>query len=121
MPELIGSPTPIDSVGNKTKPCDEYVGLVNTGESKVSITVVHSPIGWEGIGQRADYDEYRIVLKGMLHVEHEGGTMDVAPKQGLHVKPGEWVRFSTPGEGGADYINVCVPAFSLALVRREKQ
>ncbi len=120
MPELIGSPTQIDSVGNKTKLCDEYVGLVNTGESKVSITVVHSPIGWEGIGQWADYDEYRIVLKGMLRVEHAGGTLEVRATQALHVKPGEWVRFSTPGEGGADYINVCLPAFSLATVHREK-
>jgi len=111
----------MESVGNKTKFVDEYVGFVNTGESRASITVVHSPMGWEGLAQWADYDEYRIVLKGMLRVEHAGGTLDVGAKQGLHVKPGERVRFSTPGEDGADYINVCLPAFSAATVHRAKR
>jgi hypothetical protein len=120
MPKLIGSPTPIDSVGNRTKLADEYVGLVNTGERRVSITVVHSPTGWEGVAQWADYDEYRIVLKGVLHVEHAGGALDVVSSQALHTKRGEVVRFSTPGEGGADYINVCLPAFSAATVHRGK-
>jgi len=120
MPKLIGSPTPIASVGNKPKLCDEYVGLVNTGESRVSITVVRSPGGWEGTAQYGEYDEYRIVLKGVLHVEHAGGTIDVEAGQALYVEPLEWVRFSTPREGGAEYINVCTPAFSRALIHREK-
>ena len=120
MPELIGSPTPISSVGNKPKVCDEFVGLVNTGESRISITVVRSPGGWEGTDQYGEYDEYRVVLKGMLRVEHAGGTIDVEAGQGLSVKPLEWVRFSTPREGGAEYINVCTPAFSRATIHREK-
>ena len=120
MPELIGSPTPISSVGNKPKLCDEFVGLVNTGEPRLSVTMVHSPAGWEGASQYGEYDEYRVVLKGMLRVEHSGGTIDVEAGQALHVKPLEWVRFSTPLEGGADYINVCMPAFSRATVHRDK-
>src|ERR1035441_2907929 len=120
MPELIGSPTPISSVGNKPKLCDEFVGLVNTGESRISITVVRSPGGWEGTDQYGEYDEYRVVLKGMLRVEHAGGTIDVEAGQGLSVKPLEWVRFSTPREGGAEYVNVCTPAFSRATIHREK-
>jgi mannose-6-phosphate isomerase-like protein (cupin superfamily) len=119
MPILIASPTPIDSVGNKPKLCDEFVGLVNTGESKLSLTVVRSPKGWEGVSQWADYDEYRIVLGGSLHVDYAGGAMDVNAGQGLHVKPAEWVRFSTPGEEGAEYINVCTPAFSAKTVHRK--
>jgi ethanolamine utilization protein EutQ len=120
MPSLIGSPTPISSVGNKPKLCDEYVGLVNTGDAEVSITMVRSPAGWEGTAQYGEYDEYRIVLKGMLRVEHSEGSIDVEAGQGLHVKPLEWVRFSTPNEGGAEYINVCTPAFSPAIIHREK-
>jgi mannose-6-phosphate isomerase-like protein (cupin superfamily) len=120
MPELIASPTPISSVGNIPKLCDEFVGLVNTGESRISITVVRSPAGWEGTDQYGEYHEYRLVLKGMLRVEHAEGTIDVEAGQALYVKPLEWVRFSTPREGGADYINVCTPAFSRALVHRDE-
>ncbi len=120
MAELIGSPTPIASVGNKPKLCDEHVGLVNTGESRVSITRVHSPTGWIGDAQYGEYDEYRLVLDGMLRIEHAGGTIDIEAGQTVHVQPLEWVRFSTPREGGADYINVCIPAFSRATVHREK-
>jgi mannose-6-phosphate isomerase-like protein (cupin superfamily) len=119
MPELIGSPTPISSVGNIPKLCDEFVGLVNTGDSKISITLVHSPAGWEGVNQYGEYHEYRVVLKGMLRVEHPGGAIDVEAGQALSVKPLELVRFSTPREGGAEYINVCMPAFSRAIVHRE--
>ena len=120
MPELIGSPTEISSVGNMPKGCNEFGGLVNTGEPEVSITVVHSPAGWEGTDQYGEYHEYRLVLKGMLRVEHAGGTIDVEAGQALSVTPLEWVRFSTPREGGAEYINVCTPAFSRATLHREK-
>jgi mannose-6-phosphate isomerase-like protein (cupin superfamily) len=116
MPKLIGSPTPIAAVGNVPKLCDEFVGLVNTGDSKVSVTMVRSPAGWQGSVQYGEYDEYRVVLKGTLHVEHNGGAMDVAAGQALHVKPLEWVKFSTPG--AAEYLNVCTPAFSRAIVHR---
>jgi ethanolamine utilization protein EutQ (cupin superfamily) len=120
MPKLIGSPTTVACVGNMSKYADEYVGLVNTGNAKVSITVVHSPAGWVGVGQYTDYHEYRIVLKGLLQVEHAEGTMDVEPGQALDIPPEEWVRYSTPGDGGADYVTVCTPAFSRAGVHRDE-
>lgn len=120
MPKLIASPTQIAAVGNLTKYADEYIGLVNTGESKLSITLVQSPAGWQGVGQYADYREYRIVYKGVLHVQYEDGTLEVEAGQGLEVNPGEWVRYSTPGEAGADYVTVCVPAFSRAGVHRDE-
>jgi ethanolamine utilization protein EutQ len=120
MPILIGSPTPIASVGNKPKLCDEYVGVVNTSEPNISITVVDSPAGWEGVAQYGEYDEYRIVLTGVLRVEHERGAIEAEAGQAVHVQPLEWVRFSTPKEGGARYINICTPAFSPATIHRQK-
>jgi hypothetical protein len=120
MPKLIGSPTPIASVGNIPKFADEYVGLTNTGDTKVSITRVQSPGGWIGVWQYSDYREYRLVLTGLLRVEHADGSLDVQAGQGLDVKPGEEVRYATPDEGGADYVTVCLPAFSRARVHREK-
>jgi hypothetical protein len=120
MPKLIGSPTPIASKGNMTKFANEYVGLVNTGEAKISITLVHSPAGWEGVGQYSDYREYRVVLKGLVGAVHAAGTKDIEAGQGLDVSPGEWVRYCTPDEGGADYLTVCMPAFSRASVHRDE-
>jgi mannose-6-phosphate isomerase-like protein (cupin superfamily) len=120
MPKLIASPTPISCVGNMTKIADEFVGMVNTSESKISITLVRSPAGWEGVGQYADYHEYRVVHKGLLRVEHAEGTVDVEAGQGLDIEAGEWVRFSTPGETGAEYFTVCLPAFTLARVHRDE-
>ncbi len=121
MPKLIGSPTQISSVGNKPKLCDEYVGVVNTGEARLSITSVRSPAGWQGVAQYGEYDEYRLVLNGMLRVEYEGGQIDAQAGQALHVLPLEWVRFSTPNEDGAEYINICTPAFSSATIHRDKR
>jgi len=121
VPKLIASATPISSVGNITKFADEYVGLVNTGDSKISITLVHSPAGWVGHGQYSDYREYRLVYKGRLQVEHSKGALDVLAGQALDVNPGEWVRYSTPDEGGADYLTVCIPAFSRASVHRDEE
>src|SRR5437879_2656950 len=103
MPKLIVSPTPISSVGNISKVANEYVGLVNTGERAISITLVHSPPGWKGIGQYADYREYRVIYGGVLHVEHSDGEMDIESGQALEIGAGEWVRFSTPGSAGAEY------------------
>ena len=119
MPELIGSPVRIEAVGNKPKLVDEYFGLVNTGDAKVSIAHMRSPGGWQEPGQRPEFEEFTLVLKGMLRVEHEGGTMDVGPGQAVRTRPGEWVRYSTPLEEGAEYIAVCLPAFSPATVRRD--
>jgi len=119
MLKLIVSPTVIPCVGNITKCADEFVGLVNTGDSQVSITRVQSPPGWVGIGQYSDYHEWRILLAGVLHVEHPDGAFDVQPGQALDIEPGQWVRYSTPEPAGADYMTVCIPAFSRAGVYRE--
>jgi mannose-6-phosphate isomerase-like protein (cupin superfamily) len=120
MPKLIGSPTQIATVGSLPKFSDEYVGLVNTGNSKVSITHMHSPPRWEGVGRTALFHEFKVVFKGSIHVTSPAGDIDVAAGQAVHVEPGEWVRFSTPSEEGADYITVCTPAFSRAAVRRDE-
>jgi mannose-6-phosphate isomerase-like protein (cupin superfamily) len=120
MPKLIGSPTQIATVGSLPKFSDEYVGLVNTGDSKVSITWMRSPAGWEGIGRTAEFHEYKIVLRGSVRVTSPEGEVDVARGQAVHVEPGEWVRYSTPSAEGADYVTVCTPAFSRALVQRDQ-
>jgi len=121
MPKVIASPTPLASVGNVTKYALEFVGMVNTGNSKLSISRVQSPSGWVGVGQYADYHEYRLILAGELHVElPDGEALDVPAGQALDIEPGEWVRYSTPGPAGADYITVCVPAFSRAAVHRDE-
>ena len=120
MPKLIASPTLIPCVGNITKRASEFVGLVNTGDAKISITLLQSPAGWVGIGQYSDYHEYRLVLAGLLHVEHADGAFDVQPGQCLDIEPGEWVRYSTPAPDGADYVTVCLPAFTRARVHRDE-
>ena len=119
MPKLIVSPTVVECVGNMNKTASEFVGLVNTGDEEVSITRVKSPAGWVGLGQNSDYREYRLVLAGILHVEHADGAFGMEAGQCLDVEPGEWVRYSTPGPAGADYITVCIPAFSRASVHRD--
>jgi quercetin dioxygenase-like cupin family protein len=120
MPKLIASPTPIGCVGSISKFANEFVGLVNTGNSKLSITRVQSPAGWVGVGQYADYHEYRLILSGMLHVEYDAGSFDAQAGQCVDIEPGEWVHYSSPEAGGADYVTVCLPAFSLATVHRDK-
>jgi mannose-6-phosphate isomerase-like protein (cupin superfamily) len=119
MPKLIASPTLISCVGNITKFAHEFVGMVNTGDTKLSITRVQSPPGWVGVGQHSDYHEYRLMLAGLLHVEQPDGACDVQAGQCLDIDAGEWVRYSTPGSAGADYVTVCVPAFSRASVHRD--
>ena len=120
MPKLIASPTIIPCVGNITKVASEFVGMVNTGDVKLSITRVQSPPGWVGLGQYSDYREYRLVLAGFLHVEYAGGDYDVLAGQCLDIEPDEWVRYSTPGPDGADYVTVCLPAFTRARVHRDE-
>jgi mannose-6-phosphate isomerase-like protein (cupin superfamily) len=119
MPKLIASPTIIPCVGNMAKVADEFVGLVNTGDASLSITRVQSPSGWVGVGQYSDHREYRLLLAGSLHVEHPDGAFDLSAGQCLDIEPGEWVRYSTPGPIGADYVTVCMPAFSRAGVHRD--
>ena len=119
VPTLIAKPTRIEAAGNKPKLIDEYVGRVNSRDEGVSVAHMRSPSGWVEPGQRPTFDEYTVVLRGMLRVEHEGGVVDVQAGQAIHTQPGEWVRYSTPGEEGAEYLAVCLPAFSPDTVRRD--
>ena len=120
MPLLIESPTIIAAAGNKPKIIQEFFGAVNSRESGVSIAHMRSPGGWVEPGQRPEFDEYTLVLRGVLRVEHEQGVTDVPAGQAIHTRPGEWIRYSTPGEEGAEYIAVCLPAFSPNTVHRDQ-
>jgi mannose-6-phosphate isomerase-like protein (cupin superfamily) len=120
MVELIKEPTTVEAAGNIPKVIEEYVGRVNTGTGSVSVAHMTSPGGWEEPGQRPDFDEYTIVLAGELQVQDESGTTIVRAGQAVHSRPGEWVRYSSPGAAGADYIAVCVPAFSPDTVHRDE-
>jgi ethanolamine utilization protein EutQ len=125
MPTLIPQPTRITAAGNKPKLIDEYVGRVNTKTSGASVAHMRSPQGWLEPGQTPEFDEFTIVLKGLLRVEHKtanGATslLDVAVGQAVIAHAGEWVRYSTPQEGGAEYIAVCLPAFSMETVHRDE-
>jgi mannose-6-phosphate isomerase-like protein (cupin superfamily) len=119
MAELIREPSRVTAAGEPPKLIDEYVGRVSTGQDELSVAHMRSPAGWAEPGQRPEFDEFTIVLRGALVVETEGGQLTVQAGQGLHTRPGEWVRYSTPGEGGAEYISVCVPAFAPGTVHRD--
>jgi ethanolamine utilization protein EutQ (cupin superfamily) len=119
MPTLIPAPTRIASAGNKPKLIDEYIGRVSSQTSAASIAHMRSPGGWVEPGQTPEFDEYTIVLKGALHVEHKDGALTVNAGQAVITNAGEWVRYSTPGEDGAEYIAVCLPAFALGTVHRD--
>jgi mannose-6-phosphate isomerase-like protein (cupin superfamily) len=120
MPTLISQPTRITAAGNKPKLIDEYIGRVNSKTSSLSVAHMRSPAGWAEPGQTPQFDEFTIVLKGTLQVEHENGTIEVAAGQAVIAYAGEWIRYSTPREGGAEYIAVCLPAFSLETVHRDQ-
>ena len=120
MPTLIAQPTRIQSAGNKPKFIDEYIGRVNSQTTSASVAHMRSPAGWLEPGQTPAFDECTIVLKGMLRVEHKGGSLDVAAGQAVIVHAGEWIRYSTPHQGGAEYIAVCLPAFSPDTVHRDQ-
>jgi mannose-6-phosphate isomerase-like protein (cupin superfamily) len=119
MPIHITKPTIIQAAGNKPKIIEEYIGRVNSKDSAVSIARMKSPSGWVEPGQTPQFDEYTMVLAGMLHVEHRDGAIDVAAGEAIIIRAGEWVRYSTPGSEGAEYIAVCLPAFSPETVRRD--
>lgn len=121
MPTLINSPTIIKAAGNKLKIIEEFIGRVNSKSEQLSIAKMTSPAGWEEPGQTPDFDEYTIVLKGLLKVETQTGHIDVEAGQAIITHKGEWIRYSTPNPEGAEYIAVCLPAFSPETVHREKQ
>jgi ethanolamine utilization protein EutQ (cupin superfamily) len=120
MPRLIEAPTRIAPAGNKPKIIDEYVGRVQSSDAPLSIAHMRSPPGWIEPGQRPAFDEWTVVLAGLLCVEHAGGTLEVRAGQAVHAQAGEWVRYSTPGEAGAEYLAVCLPAFSPGTVHRDE-
>ena len=119
MPTLIAQPTVIAAAGTKPKRIEEYAGRVNSGHAGVSVARMVSPEGWEEPGQRPEFEEITVVLRGLLRVEHEGGALDVHEGQAVVTAPGEWVRYSSPAPGGAEYVAVCLPAFSPATVHRD--
>jgi mannose-6-phosphate isomerase-like protein (cupin superfamily) len=119
MPQLIGKPTRVVAAGNKPKAIDEYVGRVNSETSEVSVAHMRSPAGWEEPGQTPEFDEYTIVLRGMLRVAYRGGTLEVREGQAVIARAGEWVRYSSPEADGAEYLAVCLPAFSPDSVHRD--
>jgi len=119
MPKLIAEPTRIQAAGNKPKLIDEMVGRVNSQTSALSLAHMRSPGGWVEPGQTPEFDEYTYVLKGMLQVVSKEGTLEVHAGQAVITHRGEWVQYSTPGAEGAEYIAVCLPAFSPDTVHRD--
>lgn len=119
MPTLIQQPSRIEAAGNKPKLIDEYIGRISSGTAAVSIAHMRSPAGWQEPGQTPTFDEYTVVLRGVLRVEHHGGAIDVRAGQAIISHGGEWVRYSSPDPEGAEYLAVCLPAFSPQTVRRD--
>jgi len=119
MPTLVMAPTRVTAAGNKPKLIDEYIGRANSGHGAVSVAHMRSPAGWLEPGQTPEFDEFTIVLRGLLRVEHRGGCLEVRAGQAVIVNRGEWVRYGTPEAEGAEYIAVCVPAFSPDTVHRD--
>lgn len=119
MPQLIAAPTRVPAAGEPPKLIDEYVGRVNSGTSSLSVAHMRSPSGWVEPGQTPTFEEFTIVLRGCLRVEHQGGHLDVRAGQAVITHPGEWVRYSTPDPAGAEYIAICLPAFSMDTVHRD--
>ena len=120
MPRLIAQPTIIAAAGNKPKRIEEFIGRVNSANDQVSVARMTSPGGWQEPGQRPAFDEVTLVLRGMVRVESELGVLDVRAGQAVLTGAGEWVRYSTPEDEGAEYIAVCVPAFSPDTVHRDR-
>lgn len=119
MPRLIDRPAVVKAAGTKPKLIEEFAGRVNSGHHGVSVAHMISPAGWQEPGQRPEFEEITVVLRGLLRVEHEGGALDVRAGQAVITFPGEWVRYSTPGDEGAEYVAVCTPAFSVETVHRD--
>jgi len=121
LPKLIQAPTIIPTVGTVPKKIEEYIGRVNSGHGAVSVAKMLSPQGWSEPGQCPEFEEITVVLRGTLHVKYEGGEMDVTGGQAVVTLPGEWVQYSTPLSGGAEYVAICLPAFSTETVHRDDE
>lgn len=119
MPRLIAAPTVVPGAGNKPKRIEEYVGRVNSAHTEISVARMVSPPGWTEPGQRPEFREITLVLRGVLRVEHETGALEVHAGQAFIAEPGEWVCYSTPGAEGAEYVALCLPAFSLEAAHRD--
>jgi quercetin dioxygenase-like cupin family protein len=119
MPKLIQSPTIIEAAGNKPKIIREFIGKVNSSTQKISIAKMNSPAGWEEPGQTPEFDEYTLVLKGLLRVQTKESVFNVNPGQAIITYAGEWIKYSTPNPEGAEYVAVCLPAFSPETVHRD--
>jgi mannose-6-phosphate isomerase-like protein (cupin superfamily) len=116
---LIAMPTRVEAAGNKPKLIDEYIGRVNSQTTAASVAHMRSPGGWQEPGQTPEFDEFTVVLRGTLRVEHQEGALDVHAGQAVIAHRGEWVRYSTLGQEGAEYIAVCLPAFAMDTVHRD--
>jgi mannose-6-phosphate isomerase-like protein (cupin superfamily) len=121
MPRLVAAPTVVAAAGNTPKRIEEFVGRVNSTDTKLSVARMTSPGGWQEPGQRPAFDEVTLVLRGMVRVDSDSGTLDVRAGQAVITAAGEWVRYSTPEPGGAEYVAVCVPAFSPDTVHRDSE
>jgi quercetin dioxygenase-like cupin family protein len=121
MPRLISAPAIVEAAGTKPKRIEEFTGRVNSGHSGVSVARMQSPAGWQEPGQRPEFEEITVVLRGLVRVEFEGGVLDVRAGQAVVTAPGEWVRYSTPEADGAEYIAVCLPAFSPGTAHRDAE
>lgn len=119
MPRLIAAPTVIEAAGNLPKRIEEYAGRVNSGHTEVSVARMVSPAGWLEPGQRPEFTEITVVLRGCLRVESEGGALEVRAGQAVIAEPGEWIRYGSPHAEGAEYVAVCLPAFSPDTVHRD--
>jgi mannose-6-phosphate isomerase-like protein (cupin superfamily) len=119
LPTLIESPKSIQAAGTPPKIIEEIVGRLNSADERISVARMRSPGGWQEPGQRPEFLEISVVLAGRLRVEFEGGRLEVREGQACVTHPGEWVRYSTPEAGGAEYMAICVPAFSPETVHRD--
>jgi ethanolamine utilization protein EutQ len=120
MARLIEAPVVIEAAGNKPKIIEEFAGRPSTGTADVSVARMRSPGGWQEPGQRPEFREITVVLRGHVRVEIEGGELNAGPGQAIISEPGEWVRYSTPDEEGAEYVAICLPAFAPGIVHRDE-
>jgi ethanolamine utilization protein EutQ (cupin superfamily) len=121
MPIKIDAPTIIEAAGNKPKIIEEYIGRVNSDHAALSIARMKSPSGWVEPGQKPEFDEYTLVLQGCLHAQTEAGSLEIKAGEAIVVQAGEWIRYSTPTAQGAEYVAVCLPAFSPDTVNRDEE